>query len=1731
MIAASPDESGTPVGGDGDARPAGVSPYSTGGGGVTFERKVAVKYLAQLLVGDGASELGDARRVASVAFQQAPEHPVDDLVVRAARPDEQEPSLVLALAVRRKPQIVSSDESTRKLIGQFVRAVIDAPIDGPEFRVGLVVSGPQTHAAQLATLATHAAVQMDAPGFFDLIDTPGKFPAGVRDRLAHVEQLVNHALRDLDEAQADPTVIRHRTWQVLSALEVLMPTLESPDEADWSDITNRLVPVARGTDLLGASRLRDRLVALAAECSPKSARIDLTLLRRGAHAALEATIRRHERGWHMLDGLHAMALASVRREISSIDGVRSVHVDRRDSASELLEAVGDAVGVVVTGEPGVGKSALVLQACTDASAEKPDSLQVLCVNLRGVPLLVMNFENALDCPLEELFGELSAPQRILVVDGADAVAEGQEMAFRHLVEAARASDVKVIAVCAVETKQVVHEALSDALGAPVPELVVSPLTDAEIAKIAGTFPELRGLNANPRSRELLRRLVVVDLLVRGRVAGVPLTDADAMNEVWQGLVRRRESSERGSPDARELALLQLAALELSGGDRLAVLGGIDPVALDGLRHDRLLRTSVDDEYWIGPEFAHDELRRYAVARLLLAHGDPTAKLLQADVPRWSLSAAQLACQARLAQPDTATTPMLGRFATLQSSFDDVVEASHETRWGDVPTEALLTLADPGPALADAWPSLRAKEDAGVRRLVRLVDQRHRHKNGMVNLSTVEPVVRLLLAEEAPWYVGDFAESLLREWLHAHIASRTPVGNPLRILLRERLVSACRAADRRLSEQREADAAARATRTAEQEGGSEIGCFPRVAALNYGRRRERPDLPYEITEETVLKLLALLGPDLGADGEEILRRVRRDAPDRLAPAVDDLPTACAVASYAPGLLAELTEGYYFDDDFEDGILRLDGFDDGIRRHRSRGIGSPWGAAWNRGPFYPLLQADFTGGVRVINRLLNHAARVRVLTLASLGGPDLAPDDAMSAYQVELGITGTRRLYVGDDHVWRWYRGTGVGPDHCVSALQALERLCDERIRAGDPVNPLLAILLEGCENLAMAGLIVGILVRHVEDAGSALDAFYPEPRIWELEVPRLVTEDSWPAGPADGSVEADRRDWSLQHAAGVMVMEANEDRQAELRAFGEALVANARRTIATARGRDATDADDGVNDAIEQELATFRNWAITLDRDRYRPVQTPDGLYVQATPPEDLAEILQQRIGDQQLGHEEIQLLHRYATRRQDKPTDAIDRDELVADIEVAQRILANQSALIALNPWDLPTAVAAAALQAHLLRGVDLPIEALTFAVDTVLQVGEGEAWPREYLAETAYFEQAADRSAARALPLLLLPAGTQLRALLDGTDERSLNERAAKACVNLARVRSYEVRLHLARSLDALWTTPCADKTTCHHETGFRIAIETTRDCALGPRDPDEGRRQLATLQEPITESLAELRADSIITSRLDAAIRSLAPAATANCCVSANALALLTALLDAQQRSLLNAEHDTVDGRGTHTLVRARALLTLAEHGDDTAIYTQVDAYANHAFLLGHLLRTLSAAAEETTGRAATARQLWPNVMRRVLALHHAGRAPFGSGFIGGMTRAALLPDPSPDGEYRYREVEDEPIRWWNPLALRGEVEEWLAIAEGNATCVDQLIAFLCALDPLDQAAIGLPWIARLVLADPSRVATGSLSVSAWLIDVRAFATDAGLGAQWQEVVDALVVAGVSRLALYSE
>ena len=342
-----------------------------------------------------------------------------------------------------------------------------------------------------------------------------------------------------------------------------MPRLESPDETDWAAAANSLLGVARDSDIEAASSLREHLLVLAGDYAAKAARVDLKIIRRDSHAFLDDTTRLHQRGWRTLGRINQFARDAVRAEITGHDGSRSIYLERNDAAEALAKMVSKAEAVVVSGESGVGKSALAVVGLAAKSDAEQGRFQAVPINLRQIPELPIELENTLGHPLSTILAELSAPQRVLVIDAADAVTEDKHDAFRYLVGAARDSGIKVVAVTSSDSKQVVLEALYDHFNtSDVEDCVVPPLSDSEIDNVVDTFSDLRRLSTNPRSRELLRRLVVVQLLVRGRMSGTPLTDADAMNEVWSGLVRRRGISDRGSPDARETALLRLAELEL-----------------------------------------------------------------------------------------------------------------------------------------------------------------------------------------------------------------------------------------------------------------------------------------------------------------------------------------------------------------------------------------------------------------------------------------------------------------------------------------------------------------------------------------------------------------------------------------------------------------------------------------------------------------------------------------------------------------------------------------------------------------------------------------------------------------------------------------------------------------------------------------------------------------------------------------------------------------------------------------------------------------------------------------------------------------------------------------------------------------------------------------------------------------------------------------------------------------
>ena len=118
---------------------------------------------------------------------------------------------------------------------------------------------------------------------------------------------------------------------------------------------------------------------------------------------------------------------------------------------------------------------------------------------------------------------------------------------------------------------------------------------------------------------------------------------------------------------------------------------------------------------------------------------------------------------------------------------------------------------------------------------------------------------------------------------------------------------------------------------------------------------------------------------------------------------------------------------------------------------------------------------------------------------------------------------------------------------------------------------------------------------------------------------------------------ERRDWSLNHVAMSLVLGATEERVAALRSVGAALVANARRQISQLLEEEPGQAEEDHAAFIEQQLMPVRAWASRLDRDMYEARETADGVFVQATPPDDVVQGLAEANADMERTQQAIEL--------------------------------------------------------------------------------------------------------------------------------------------------------------------------------------------------------------------------------------------------------------------------------------------------------------------------------------------------------------------------------------------------------------------------------------------------------------------------------------------------------------
>ena len=1725
-----------------------ASPFSTGGGGTEFEKRYGALILSHLLTGDPVPELGDDATVTSVLFQARAESAVDDLLIVGRGGDGGDRRA--SVAVRHKPRLIPSDDPSVALLASYLSLLTGHwdEVHAGRWRLALVAA-PAAPVGELATLAAIAEGLPDNRRFRDAVSRQSRTTREVRQRLERLDSVVATASERTETGELDHTEL---TWRFLSSLTVRQLMVEPPDGSDRTATVGRLRFSTVGGTATEADRLLAAITDLVGRYVPAAAEVNEAMLRRDLVGSADLRrSSRHPVAWGRLEVLRTRLRQRTGSHLEDRSGI-TLELDRESARADLVDALclvgsrnGDSSStLVISGEPDVGKSALTLRA---VDAAEGAGAAIVAVSLRDLPSLTAESEKYLGAPLEEVLAGLDVrPVRLLVVDGAEAALEGREDLLVDLVTAALRAGLGVAAVTRTDGEHIVRETLRRSASAvsvvrnDPAQHDVDGLTAAEIAEVVSTFPALTSLNRERRGNWLLTRPGLLSLVLLSDVSlTCPdryLSEAAVFAAVWSGLVRHHESAapDGTSPDEREEALLGLARRVLEPD---APAGGSSTRALRSLRSDSLLMAAGPTAAWNpGDEFGSDLIRDFALARLMVVEG--YERLLFAGAPRWSLRAARLSCQVALARAGEDSE----QARREQQAVFDGIAAEHGDRWADLPVEAALGLPDAGRILAESWETLAADGGLGLRQVFRLVKQRHT-RDGVADIQVASPLAQLLVERGWPAALQRAAEGFLAAWLRGLIVADAPSGDRDRIALRTRIEREVAAAERQARELADANASGPAARTSDN--GAEDERQP--------RHRERDDLPEELYRESTLRFLALLGRDLGASGERLLRRVAGSDPASLLAAVESREAGTAIAQYDPHLLIDLVDAYYIDDahltgyDPDDVYVGADGmayamydalFTAGIRSHEVPVLDAPL-PAYQRGPFLAMLCSDFAGGVACLNRLLNHAAPTMMLYYYGPSEWDDATAGRSDRRSVELCITGEPRRYAGDAHIWTWYRGIGPTRNPCMSALQALELVCD-RILEREEMMPgdLIGALLSGCGNLAMPAFAYGLMVRHIEHFDGVIDAFLVEPHIWNMEDRRLQSEAVGFASGSGRVVAAERRMWSPLETVAHLVASADDDRALELARTG------------TEHLRRATADIEGSSRTSELE-AIARQRARAFDRSEYEVTQSGDDPVRQLRDDPGIEADLAESESERRRSEEGFRLLDRYTNRYdQFRSPDPLNSEELDGDIAAARALVDYPPSTALRERGAAPAAVAAAVLEGYFLERLVLGEDDMVWAAHTLATVvqekladhplGVSLNWPNR---------TGADRSAARGLPLLLRPDAQPVVARLatEGLGKHDVH----KTALWLFTGAPNEARYTASQALDSVWRSPCSPQAECFHRQAFDLVEQSVRHSTArvrwhgGPHEP-------RPLVGPILEALKSATAESLIVSCLNPALRALGAEAATPTCVHGPATELLNATLEAHRR----ARHAIVIGGDEarwNALFAARAVLTRAAAGDPSALRAHIRGFATHFYGLHEFLMALAAAAEESTAAANAARNAWPWVMRECLRIldNKDCRSPLRSEQQDAdIVLLALLPRPTTTGDrYVYREIPDGSTSWIDPDSWTREIDQWANTVAGIASSadaatglpsgaagltslgtalpssIDALIRMLFAIPTDQQARTGIRWIEQIVAA-VGEPATRAFSLPGWLQDVRPHCANAEL-AIWHRIVDLLTMHGSTRIS----
>lgn len=239
------------------------------------------------------------------------------------------------------------------------------------------------------------------------------------------------------------------------------------------------------------------------------------------------------------------------------------HIERKDTSELIIDSINSSQFTIVTGKPGVGKSAAVKDVLTRDYFSA--SVFVFRADQFNSPHIANVFSRqGVNETIQDIFSCISLiPEKIIVIDSLEKLLEGDpENAFKQLLTLLKEfSDIKVV----TSVRKYAVDLIVQKFGIEQGEfnnIEIPELNDNELKLVSDKFPQLVSVFKNQKLKALLKSPKYLDFALKSLdkesedLSAISITDFK--KKLWNNIIEDITTQKDGLPRKRNNAFLNVA---------------------------------------------------------------------------------------------------------------------------------------------------------------------------------------------------------------------------------------------------------------------------------------------------------------------------------------------------------------------------------------------------------------------------------------------------------------------------------------------------------------------------------------------------------------------------------------------------------------------------------------------------------------------------------------------------------------------------------------------------------------------------------------------------------------------------------------------------------------------------------------------------------------------------------------------------------------------------------------------------------------------------------------------------------------------------------------------------------------------------------------------------------------------------------------------------------------------